>query len=99
MADVSKLNGYDIKDATARTALTNKVLYYTSVAVTANTGDIVTLNNAAITADHVVASVAFADPSKITTQVTWTTAAGSLTLNGTCTAATTVNIILIKKDN
>ena len=29
-------------------------------------------------------------------KVTWTTSSGSLVLNGTCTAATTVNIVLVK---
>ena len=104
MADISKittLNGttYNIKDATARDAITNKVLYLTSIAVSATTGDIATVSDAAITADHVVVSAVFADPSYITSQVTWTTSSGSLVLNGTCTSATTANVVLIKKDN
>lgn len=74
-------------------------LYFTSVAVSATTGDIVTVSNAAITADHVLAECVFANPSAITTNVTWTTASGSLVLNGTCTAATTANIVLVKKNN
>lgn len=74
-------------------------LYFTSVAISATTGDIATVSNAKITADHVVAEVTFANPSAITTDVTWTTANGSLVLNGTCTAATTANIVLVKKNN
>lgn len=74
-------------------------LYFTSVAVSATTGDIATVSNAKITADHVVAEVTFANPSAITTDVTWTTANGSLVLNGTCTSATTVAIVLVKKNN
>lgn len=74
-------------------------LYFTSVAVSATTGDIATLSNAKITADHVVAGCVFANPSAITTDVTWTTASGSLTLNGTCASATTANIVLGKKNN
>ena len=74
-------------------------LYFTSVAVSATTGDIATVSNAKITADHVLAEVTWANPSAITTDVTWTTASGSLTLNGTCTAATTANIVLVKKNN
>lgn len=74
-------------------------LYFTSVAVSATTGDIATVSNAKITADHVVAEVTWANPSAITTDVTWTTASGSLVLNGTCTAATTANIVLVKKNN
>jgi len=74
-------------------------LYFTSVAVAATTGDIASISNAKITADHVLAECVFANPSAITTDVTWTTASGSLVLNGTCTAATTANIVLVKKNN
>lgn len=74
-------------------------LYFTSVAISATTGDIATVSNAKITADHVVAEVTWADPSAITTDVTWTTASGSLVLNGTCTSATTASIVLVKKNN
>ena len=74
-------------------------LYFTSVAVAATTGDIATVSNAKITANHVLAECVFAKPSAITTDVTWTTASGSLRLNGTCTAATTANIVLVKKNN
>lgn len=74
-------------------------LYFTSVAISATTGDIATVSNAKITADHVVAEVTWANPSAITTDVTWTTANGSLVLNGTCTSATTASIVLVKKNN
>lgn len=74
-------------------------LYITNVAVSVTAGNIATVSNSAITANHVVAECVFADPSYITTDVTWTTSAGSLVLNGTCTTATTANIVLVKKDN
>lgn len=74
-------------------------LYFTNVAVSATTGDIATVSNAKITADHVVAEVTFANPSAITTDVSWTTEAGSLVLNGTCSSATTAAIVLVKKNN
>lgn len=99
ISDLATIRSNATDGETAYTRSTNKVLYYTSVAVSAGTGDIATVSNSAITADHVVTSAVFADPSKITSQVTWTTAAGSLTLNGTCSSATTANIVLIKKDN
>jgi len=79
--------------------LRNACLYLTAVAIAATTGDIATVSNAAITADHVVAEIVWANPSYITTDVTWTTSTGSLVLNGTCSAATTANIVLIKKRN
>lgn len=81
------------------TAIANNVLYFTSQACSALTGDFCTISNAIITANHVVAEVVFANPKAITTNVTWTTASGSLKLNGTCSTATTVNIVLVKKTN
>ena len=74
-------------------------LYFTSVTVSATTGNIATVSNAAITEDHVVASVVFANSNYITTDVSWTTSSGSLVLNGTCSTATTCNIVLVKKNN
>lgn len=71
-------------------------LYLTNVAVSATTGDIATVSNSEITANHVVAECVFANPSAITSDVTWTTAAGSLRLNGTCSTATTANLVLVK---
>ena len=78
----------------------NKVLYLTEVAcsATTGTGNFVSYSNSAITADHVVAECVFANPSAITAD-RWTTANGSLVINGTCSAATTVDVMLIKKDN
>lgn len=77
----------------------NKVLYLTNVACSATTGNFVSVSNSAITANHVLAECVFANPSAIATDVDWTTASGSLVLNGTCSSATTANIVLIKKDN
>lgn len=77
----------------------NKVLYFTGVACAATTGNFTSYSNSAITANHVVAECVFANPFAITSNVTWTTANGSVTLNGTCTTATTVNLVLVKKDN
>lgn len=74
-------------------------LYYTSVACSAMTGNFATVSNAAITANHVVVSIVFANSSAITSDVTWTTASGSLTLNGTCASATTADIVLVLKNN
>lgn len=78
----------------------SSVLYFTSIACSATTGDFATVSDSAITADHVVAECVFANPSNITTEVVnWTTSSGSLVLNGTCSSATTANVLLIKKDN
>lgn len=80
-------------------AISNSVLYFSGQACSALTGNFCTVSNAKITANHVVAEAVFANPSAITTDVTWTTASGSVKLNGTCSTATTVNIVLVKKNN
>lgn len=74
-------------------------LYFSGKACSALTGNFCTISNANITANHVVAEAVFANPSAITTDVTWTTASGSLVLNGTCNVATTVNVVLVEKSN
>lgn len=74
-------------------------LYFTSVACAATTGNFASKSDSNITANHVVVSVEYANPSAITTDVTWTTASGSVTLNGTCASATTCSIVLVEKDN
>lgn len=89
----------DGKIQTLTNQANNKVLYLTGIACSATTGNFVSYSNSAITADHVLAECVFANPSAITTDVTWTTASGSLVLNGTCSTATTVNVVLVKKDN
>lgn len=71
-------------------------LYLTGIACAATTGDFATVSNAAITANFVVAEAVFANQAAITSDVTWTTSSGTLVLNGTCAAATTVNIVLVK---
>ena len=76
-----------------------KALHLTSVACSAMTGDFASVSNDAITADHVVIECIFASPGAIKSWVPWTTAAGSLVLNGTCSAATTADIVLAVKHN
>ena len=95
--DTSRASQTDMTNV--QNAAANKVLYLTSVACSATTGNFATVSDAAITANHVLVDCVFAKPSAITTNVTWTTASGSLTLNGTCASATTADIVLIKKDN
>lgn len=100
-ADVPTSNNTSVQERieTIESAQSGKVLYLTNLSVSAATGDIVSYNNASITANHVIAECVFANHSAITTDVTWQTTSGNLRLNGTCTSATTVNVVLIKKDN
>lgn len=98
-ADTTVTDSLSSSITTLTNQAANKVLYFTGVACAATTGNFTSYSNTAITADHVVSECVFANPSAITTDVTWTTASGSVTLNGTCTTATTVNLVLVKKDN
>lgn len=78
-------------------------LYYTVTTSAVTSGEIMRVPSGGtstnITADTVVASCVFADPSKITSDVTWTSYAGYVAFTGTCTAATTAYVTLIKKSN
>ena len=79
--------------------IANDTLFFKDRSVSAMTGNILVINDDRITADHVLTECVWGNSSYITTDVTWTTAAGSLTLNGTATAATTATVTLVKKDN
>lgn len=104
--EIGDLNDLDTSVKTDLVSAVNEVkasaggaLYFSGQACSALTGNFCTISNANITANHVVAEAVFANPSAITTDVTWTTASGSLVLNGTCSVATTVNVVLVKKSN
>lgn len=96
MADISQIaaNGttYNIKDATARAALENKILTLT---VSTFSSFPKTITNSKITTDMVVLEVVWGNPSAIQSDVTWSTnTAGQLTLNGTISGSTTATITL-----
>lgn len=103
-SDVSDIQG-DVTDiqediTDIQSAIANDILRYENITVNAGTGDIASVtNDSRITANHVVVDCVWGNPSYITTDVIATTAAGSLTLNGTCTTATTATVTLVKKDN
>ena len=52
-----------------------------------------------ITTDTVVLSCVFANPQRIASNVTWQSYAGYVTFTGTCTTATTADVILGTKVN
>ena len=96
-ANIKTLNGASILGSGDMAV--GGALYFTSVACSAMTGDFATVSNANITANFVVASVEFSNPSAITSDISWTTGAGALVLNGTCASATTADIVLVMKNN
>jgi len=91
--------GTNCVQTTVGDEVANNTLFFKDKVVTATTGDILVINDERITADHVLTECVWGNSSYITTNVTWTTAAGSLTLNGTATAATTATVTLVKKCN
>ena len=95
--DTSRAAAIDV--AALQTAAENKVLYLTNCPISATTGNICSISNSAISENHILSECVFADPSVLSIDISWTSSNGSFVLNGTCTAATTANIALIKKDN
>lgn len=106
MPDVSKI--YDtsdgvwrnVADATAR----KNVLYYTNQTVSvATSAQIMRIpasdTDSDITADTVVLACTFANPSYVTSDVSWTSYDGYITFSGTCTAVTSANVVLGRKGN
>lgn len=69
-------------------------IYLKDIACSAMTGDFVSTTDFRINSNSSVAEVTFANPSAITSDVTWTTSTGTIKLNGTCSTATTCNILL-----
>ena len=92
-----------------KTYVDNKVLYYSTggsnaMAVNAATNTQIgripaSGTDSKITTNTVVLSIVFANPSAITSNVSWTSYAGYITFSGTCTSATTANVILGVKGN
>lgn len=99
ISDLATIRSNATNGQTAYNRSTDKVLFLSNVACSAVNGDFATVSDEKITADHVVLSIDFADTNEIWSDVTWTTSAGSLVLNGNCHSATTADIVLIKKDN
>ena len=76
------------------------VFYFTQQAVSSATNaEIFRITDPSITADSVCLSCVFADPSYIITDVSWTSYAGYISFTGTCTAATTADVVLVQKVN
>lgn len=75
------------------------ILYFQNINVSVSTGDIITINNEAITSNHILIKCDFDNPENITRPITWETSNGSLILNGMCVGTTIANIILAKKTN
>lgn len=90
--------------AFVRGELNKEILYFYQQAVSAATSaQIMRIpasgTNDAITDNTVVLECTFAVPSRITSDVTWTSYAGYIVFTGTCTAATTANVTLGQKGN
>lgn len=94
------MNQVNIKPVVSTDEIENKVLWFSGVTVSATSGNIITLNDSRITTDHVLVRCEFANNAAITALSSWNTqTAGKLIVAGTCTAATTAEICLAKKDN
>lgn len=89
-----------VSEPTGAAFATADILQFTAQVVSAGTNQqILSISNTSITEDHVLARIEFTDPAYITAGYSWLTADGSFTLTGTATAATTANILLVRKGN
>ena len=86
-----------------KTYTDNKILYFyqqSTSTTSAATTEFCNISDSRITADTVVLNCEFTVPSAITSGVTWTTAAGYISLKGICTSNTCkVNLVLGQKGN
>lgn len=92
--------------ATATSATSNtftdatRILYFPAQVVSAGSAQqLISITDADITEDHILAGIIFANPAYITGAGSWASTAGSFTLTGTATAATTADILLVRKGN
>lgn len=84
-----------VKTAYDLAASKSKLVRFTAQAVSVASGaEIFRITNSDITTDTEVVSMEFADPSYITAGGSWTSYAGYVAFTGTCTAATTADVIL-----
>lgn len=65
----------------------------------ASAGSTKSYNCDAITASMRVVNCVFGTPANVTSDITWTTAAGNITFNGTFAGATTIDLDLIEVDD
>lgn len=91
--------GKDLKDA-----ITNEILYFSGQTVSvATSAQIMRIpssgTNSKITTDTVVVECYFENSHKISGDVTWTSYEGYIAFTGTCSSATTANVVLGKKGN
>ena len=77
-----------------------QVMYYYQQPVnTATNAEIFRITSGKINTDTVVLECTFADPSYITSDVTWTSYEGYIAFTGTCTTATTANVTMAYKSD
>lgn len=83
---------------TTQIATTSYVKKYAPLHVsgTASAGSTYTISNANITATMRVINCVFGTPSNVTSDVTWTTAAGTVTFTGTFAGSTTIDADLVE---
>lgn len=94
--------GTNCVQTTVSDEIANRVLWWGSKVLDSTggtSGTLRTITDARITADHVLDKVVAADPSVIISDITCVTSAGQAVITGISTAATTAEILLIKKNN
>lgn len=94
--------GTNVIKTTVGEEIKNKVLWWQSYQINStggSSGTLCTITDSRITANHVMTKFVAANSSVITDKITCTTSAGQAVITGKSTAATTAEIVLVRKDN
>lgn len=91
---VRKNGSWALSSGAGGAGATSAIYFYNQTVNVANNAEILRITDSNITPYVVVLECTFANPSYITSDVTWTSYDGYISFTGTCTAATTANVTL-----
>jgi hypothetical protein len=91
---VRKNGSWALSSGAGGAGATSAIYFYNQTVNVANNAEILRITDSSITPYIVVLECTFANPSYITSDVTWTSYNGYISFTGTCTAATTANVTL-----
>lgn len=91
---VRKNGSWALSSGAGGAGATSAIYFYNQTVNVANNAEILRITDSSITPYIVVLECTFANPSYITSDVTWTSYDGYISFTGTCTAATTANVTL-----
>lgn len=91
---VRKNGSWALSSGAGGAGATSAIYFYQQTVNVANNAEILRITDSSITPYVVVLECTFANPSYITSDITWTSYDGYISFTGTCTVATTANVTL-----